>query len=61
MKISYTVTRDFNITVAEAQLIRGLYSVNEDGLANKFIKEQYADLSLYESKKICEAVNNTKQ
>ena len=56
MKITYTIKKTYDITDAEATLIKDMYQVKEQILAIKFIRNQYPKLGLYEAKELCYAV-----
>ena len=56
MKITYTIPKNWEITEAEATLIKDMYRENKPVLVIKFIRNQYPELGLYEAKELCHAV-----
>lgn len=56
MEITCTIKKTYNITDAEATLIKDMYRENKQVLVIKFIRNQYPELGLYEAKELCHAV-----
>lgn len=63
MKITYTIPKNWEITEAEATLIKDMYREGKDMyregqrvLAIKFIRSQYPELGLHDAKQLCDVV-----
>ena len=56
MKITYTIPKNWEITEAEATLIKDMYREGKQVLVVKFIRCQYPELGLYDAKQLCDFV-----
>ena len=56
MKITYTIPKNWEITKAEADLIKDMYREGKKVMVIKFIKFQYPELGLYDAKQLCDVV-----
>jgi len=56
MKITYTIQKKWEITEAEATLIKDMYREGQRVLVIKFIRHQYPELGLHDAKQLCDVV-----
>ena len=56
MKITYTIPKKWEITEAEATLIKDMYREGQRVLVIKFIRSQYPELGLHDAKQLCDVV-----
>ena len=56
MKITYTIPKKWEITEAEATLIKDMYREGQRVLVIKFIRHQYPELGFYDVEQLCDVV-----
>ena len=56
MRITYTIQKNWEITEAEATLIKDMYSEGKQVIVIKFIRRQYPELGLHDAKQLCDVV-----
>ena len=56
MRITYTIPKNWEITEAEATLIKDMYREGKQVMVIKFIRFQYPELGLHDAKQLCDFV-----